>query len=53
MSLLRQIAVVLFVIGILGLFIPGIPGADFIRWSVLIAVIMFVVDVVTGNRNRI
>jgi uncharacterized protein YqgC (DUF456 family) len=50
MSLLRTIALVLFVVGLIGLIIPGIPGGDFIRWAIIIAVIVFVVDLLTGRR---
>jgi uncharacterized protein YqgC (DUF456 family) len=51
MSLLRTIALVLFVVGLIGLIIPGIPGAEFIRWAIIIAVIVFVVDLLSGRRT--
>jgi uncharacterized protein YqgC (DUF456 family) len=50
MSTLRTIAIVLLVIGLLGLIIPGIPGGAFIRWAILLAIIIFVVDLLTGRR---
>jgi uncharacterized protein YqgC (DUF456 family) len=49
MSLLYTIAVILFIVGLLGLIIPGIPGATFIRWAIVIAIIMFVVGLFTGR----
>lgn len=49
MSLLRTIALVLFVIGLLGLIVPGIPGAEFIRYAIILAIIIFVVDLLTGR----
>lgn len=49
MSLLYTIAVILFVVGLIGLFVPGIPGATFIRWSIVIAIILFVVGVFLGR----
>jgi len=51
MSLLRSIALVLFVLGLLGLIIPGIPGAEFIRYAIILAIIIFVVDLLTGRRT--
>jgi uncharacterized protein YqgC (DUF456 family) len=53
MSLLRTIAMVLFVVGLLGLIIPGIPGAEFIRWAILIAIVVFVVDLLSGGRRAL
>jgi len=50
MSLLRTIAIVLLVVGLLGLIIPGIPGADFIRYAIILAVIIFVVDLLSGRK---
>lgn len=50
MSLIRSIALVLFVIGLLGLIIPGIPGAEFIRYAIILAIIVFVVDLLTAGR---
>lgn len=50
MSLLRTIALVLFVIGLMGLIIPGIPGAEFIRYAIILAIIIFVVDLLSGRR---
>lgn len=49
MSLLYTIAVILFIVGLLGLIIPGIPGAMFIRWAIVIAIILFVVGLFTGR----
>jgi len=49
MSLLYSIAVILFVVGLIGLFVPRIPGATFIRWAILIAVLLFVIGLVTGR----
>jgi uncharacterized protein YqgC (DUF456 family) len=51
MSLIRSIAIILFVIGLLGLLIPGIPGAEFIRYAVILAVILLVVEVLSGRRT--
>lgn len=51
MSVLRTIAVILFIVGLLGFIIPGIPAADFIKWAILIAIILFVVDLLTGGRR--
>jgi uncharacterized protein YqgC (DUF456 family) len=50
MSLLRTIALVLFVVGLMGLIIPGIPGAEFIRYAIILAIIIFVADLLTGRR---
>ena len=50
MSTLRTIAIVLLVVGLIGLIIPGIPGAEFIRWAIIIAVIVFVVDLLSGRK---
>lgn len=49
MSLLYTIAVILFIVGLLGLIIPGIPGATLIRWAIVIAIILFVVGLFTGR----
>lgn len=49
MSLLYTIAVILFVVGLIGLVIPGIPGATFIRWAILIAVFLFIIGLITGR----
>lgn len=51
MSTLRMFALVLFVIGLMGLIIPGIPGAEFIRYAIILAVIILVVDLLTGKRG--
>lgn len=51
MSLLRTIALVLFVVGLIGLIVPGLPGMEFIRWAVIIAVILFVVDLLNSRRS--
>lgn len=48
-SLLYTIAVILFVVGLIGLLVPGIPGATFIRWAIVIAIILFVVGLVMGR----
>ena len=53
MSLLRTIALVLFVIGLIGLIVPGIPGTEFIRWAILIAIVLFVVDLLSGGRRAV
>ena len=50
MSTLRTIAIVLLVVGLIGLIVPGIPGAEFIRWAIIIAVIVFVVDLLSGRK---
>jgi uncharacterized protein YqgC (DUF456 family) len=50
MSVLRTIAIVLFVVGLIGLVVPGIPGAEFIRWAILIGIILLVADLLTGRR---
>jgi hypothetical protein len=50
MSTLRTVAMVLLVIGILGLFVPGIPGGEFIRYAVILALIVFVVDLFSGRK---
>lgn len=50
MSLLRQIAIALFVLGVIGLFLPIIPGMEFIRYAIILAVILFVVDLVMNRR---
>jgi hypothetical protein len=50
MSTLRTIALVLLFVGILGLFIPGIPGGEFIRYAVILALIAFVVDIFAGRK---
>lgn len=49
MSLLYTSAVILFVVGLIGLIVPGIPGATFIRWAIIIAIILFVVGLFTGR----
>jgi len=51
MSTLRTIALVLLVVGLIGLIVPGIPGAEFIRWAIIIAVVLFVVELLTGRRS--
>ena len=53
MSLIRTIALVLFVVGLIGLIIPGIPGGEFIRYAIILAIIAFVADLVTGRRNGV
>ena len=50
MSTLRSIAMVLLVVGVIGLFLPGIPGMEFIRWAIMLALIVFVVDLFSGHR---
>ncbi len=50
MSVLRTVAIVLLVVGLIGLIVPGIPGAEFIRWAIILAVIIFVADLLTGRR---
>jgi len=50
MSMLRSIASILLVIGIIGLVVPGIPGREFIWWAIVLAVIVFVADLVTGRK---
>lgn len=49
MGLLYNIAVILFVVGLIGLVVPKIPGAMFIRWAILIAVFLFIIGLVTGR----
>jgi hypothetical protein len=50
MSLLSTIALVLFVLGIIGWIFGTFPGAEFIRWAVILAVIIFVVDLLSGRK---
>ena len=50
MSTLRTIAIILFIVGLLGLIIPGIPAGEFIRWAILIAVVLFIADLLTGRK---
>ena len=50
MSVLRTVAIVLLVVGLIGLIVPGIPGAEFIRWAIILAVIIFVADLLTGRK---
>ncbi len=50
MSVLRTIAIVLFVVGLIGLIVPSIPGMEFIRYAIILAVILFVADLLTGRR---
>ncbi len=53
MSPLRTIAIILFVVGLIGLIIPGIPAGEFIRWAILIAIVIFVADLLTGGRTAV
>jgi hypothetical protein len=50
MSTLRTIAIILLVVGLLGFIIPGIPGAALIKWAIILAVIIFIVDLVSGRK---
>lgn len=51
MSLLRTIGIILFVVGLVGLFVPGIPGGEFIRYAVVIGIVLLVVELFTGRRG--
>lgn len=51
MSLLKTIAIVLFFLGLAGLIIPGIPGGEFIRYAIILGVILLLVDLFTGRRG--
>lgn len=50
MSTLRTIAIVLLAIGLIGLIVPGIPGSEFIRYAIILGIIIFVVDLLTGRK---
>lgn len=50
MSILRQMTIILFVIGILSLVFPATHGALFIRWSIILAVVVLIAEVVTSRR---
>jgi len=41
---------VLLVVGIIGLLVPGIPGGELIRYAVILALIIFVVDLFSGRK---
>lgn len=51
MSLLRTIAVILFIVGLVGLLVPGIPGREFIWWGIVLAIFVFVADLLTGRNG--
>jgi membrane-bound ClpP family serine protease len=52
MSTLRSVAMVLLVVGIIGLIFPTVvPGAEFIKWAVILALIVFVADLFTGRKT--
>jgi len=50
MSTLRTVAMVLLIVGLIGLFVPTIPGAELIKWAIAIALIVFVVDLFSGRK---
>jgi len=50
MSTLRTIAIVLLAVGLIGLIVPGIPGGEFIRYAIILGVIIFVVELLTSRK---
>ena len=50
MSTLRTIALILLVVGLIGWIFGSFPGAELIKWAVILAVIIFVVDLLSGRK---
>jgi uncharacterized protein YqgC (DUF456 family) len=42
---------VLLIVGVIGLLIPGIPGGEFIKWAIILALIVFVADMLSGRKR--
>ena len=51
MSTLRTIALILLVVGLVGfIFGSAYPALALIKWAIIIAVIIFVVDLLSGRK---
>jgi len=51
MSTLRTVALVLLVVGVIGLLIPGFPAGDALKWAIGLALIAFIADLVMGRKK--
>lgn len=51
MSTLRTVALVLLVVGLLGLLIPGFPAGDALKWAIGLALVAFIGDLLMSRKK--
>lgn len=50
MSKLRTVAMVLLVIGVIGMFIPDLAYAEAIKWAVALSLVAFIADIFVDRK---